>query len=499
MIKSTTEGYVIFKGIRLPLLILIILVLLRLVLLDAYPLMDSTEARFANIARRMVVSGDFITPQYLHGVPYWGKPPLSFWLTALSFEFFGFSDVAARLSSLLVSVGTVYLTFILSERLFGRSVAFLSAIVLSTTGLFWVLAGVEITDTFLTASITLSMVSFVMAMEGGEGINSRRWGYLFFAGLGLSLMTKGPVGFVLTLLPIGVWTLWKRSLRDVWQTLPCFGGIALMLVIAVPWYVLAEIKTPGFLRYFFIGENLGRFIIPGWKGVLYGTSHHYTRGTIWLFSLAATMPWVMILTYAAWELHKKGGRFRDVLKERWAAYLLCWYLTPMVFFTMCANILPTYVLPALPAFAIITSLAMHKSIGIVKNNRSLWFLRPRAVFCSIVFVPVLCISIALTVLPSMGARKSQKNITTFFQQHHLATNDELMYFGNITFSGEFYSNGKAKDIPDRSPEKVRLELEDDDREYFVVKTSELDTFTELAGNLVKEVAIFGKYVLLVEK
>src|SRR5699024_4961445 len=121
----------------------------------------------------------------------------------------------------------------------------------------------------------------------------------------------------------------KQSIR----CLPWIGGILLMLVIALPWYLMAEYRTPGFLHYFIIGENIERFINPGWQGDMYGSAHLHPYGTIWVFWLAAAFPWSLVML--AWLA--KGGR--RAIKETFAKtrplarFLLMAALMPELFFT----------------------------------------------------------------------------------------------------------------------------------------------------------------------
>ncbi len=161
--------------------------------------------------------------------------------------------------------------------------ALLTATILSTTGIFAVSAGVVETDMALTFAMTLSMVGFYLCWQD----ESKLWGYLGFVGLAIGLLAKGPLIIVLVGLAVMPWLMIQYgfigSFKQLWRRFPIVGGSILMLVIAVPWYVMAERATPGFLHYFLVGEYVDRFLDPGWKGDLYGSAHERARGTIWLF------------------------------------------------------------------------------------------------------------------------------------------------------------------------------------------------------------------------
>ena len=218
--------------------------LLRLISLGAYPLADTTEARYGNIARLMVETGDWITPQYSHGVPFWGKPPLSTWLAAGAMKFLGVNEFAARLPSFVLALAVVVLVWHLAARQRNRDHAMAAVLVLATAPVFFVSSGAVMTDPSLLAGTTLCMVAFWQALKR-SGRAGRLWGYAFFLGLAIGLLAKGPVAVVLTLFPIGIWVLLQRRWREVWRRLPWLGGIVLTVCLSVPWYYLAEQKKPG--------------------------------------------------------------------------------------------------------------------------------------------------------------------------------------------------------------------------------------------------------------
>lgn len=116
-----------------------------------------------------------------------------------------------------------------------------------------------------------------------------------FVGLAIGLMSKGPLALVLTGFPITLWTVWNREWKNVWNSLPWIKGALLMLALSLPWYLLAERQTPGFLHYFIVGEHFQRFTVKGWQGDLYGSGHASPLGTIWLYGLTMFLPWTLLL------------------------------------------------------------------------------------------------------------------------------------------------------------------------------------------------------------
>jgi 4-amino-4-deoxy-L-arabinose transferase-like glycosyltransferase len=160
-----------------------------------------------------------------------------------------------------------------------------------------------------------------------------------------------------TLIFFGAWTLWTRSWRAVWTGLPWLAGTALAAALVVPWYWAAERASPGFLAYFLVGEHWKRFVDSGWKGDLYGAAHARPRGMIWLFWIAAALPWSLpAIGWLARAAAVRHDALRKLVGDPWQSYLLLWVIAPMLFFTLSGNVLATYVLPGLPAFALLLAI-----------------------------------------------------------------------------------------------------------------------------------------------
>src|SRR5512143_60375 len=144
--------------------LLLFAIAVRIATLGAYPLMDNTEARYAEIARKMIETGDWITPQFQYGVPFWSKPPLSTWLTAGTYAALGVNEFAARFSSLVCCLVVLWITVDLARRRAIAGLGLKTALVLFTTPLFFISAGAVMTDPALTVGTTLSMAGFWQAM-----------------------------------------------------------------------------------------------------------------------------------------------------------------------------------------------------------------------------------------------------------------------------------------------------------------------------------------------
>ncbi|PSU35973.1 ArnT family glycosyltransferase [Photobacterium lutimaris] len=402
-------------------------VLVRLATLGFYPLMDTTEARYGEMARIMFETGNWVTPMFDYNVPFWGKPPLFTWLSAGGFELMGVNEFAARVPHLVVGVLVLALTWLLAAKIRQKHEAWLATAILSTTTAFIVISGAVMTDTALTLAVTLSMVSFWLSWEKG----SKLWGYLFFVGLAIGMLAKGPLTMVLVGISLVMWLAQEQRWRRIPSCLPWKGGSIVFLIISLPWYLLAEWKSPGFLNYFIIGEHIKRFVVSGWQGDLYGSAHDEVRGTIWLFWFLAALPWAPILMYQVSRFFRTGEEGVQSTNG-YMDYLWCWMLSPMLLFTMAGNILPSYVMPGLPALGLLVA-GYHSQQKLSDN-----------VFKVGLVTPVLLIITAFLLGYNLTGKESEKVLLSQWAEQAEKDNSELIYIKKRPFSAQFYSEGKAK-------------------------------------------------------
>jgi 4-amino-4-deoxy-L-arabinose transferase-like glycosyltransferase len=475
------------RGERWLLAILVVALAIRIATLGAYPLMDNTEARYAEIARKMVETGNWVTPQFRYGVPFWSKPPLSTWFAAASYLALGVNAFAARFASLLPSLGVIWLTWMLAgSRRGGREHKLKAALVLMTTPLFFVSAGAVMTDPALILGTTLSMAGFWLAVTR-SGSTGRVWGWLFFVGLAVSLVAKGPVGAVLTLGPIGVWTLWKGGIANVWRRLPWIGGLALTIALALPWYLMAEARTPGFLDYFIIGEHWKRYTESGWKGDMFGTAHARPRGMIWVYAMLTTLPWSAVWLGIYLKLRRSGRTATTSPDDGWRAYLWLWLLASPVFFTPAPNILATYVLPGLPAFALLVAEAWTELGDEGRLDRATKFYG--------LVMPVLMVAAVLFVLPRVAPTYSHQRIVGEYFARRSSPAQELVYLDEAPLSAAFYAYGKVTTAT--SVTDLARYFRDGKQDYFVLTDGQLDALP-VARERLAPIMRSGRYQLFVE-
>ena len=421
--KLKNNNYVLYISV-------IFLAVFRLILGGTIPLFDKTEARYAEIARIMWETNNWVMPHIDYGVPFMAKPPLSTWLSASSYFIFGINEFAARFPEYLINI----LIIIIVGRIVKKSGLsfYLPGFILLTMPEFLIHTGVVSTDTSFAFCTVMVMLSFWQTMN-----NEKRtlWNYVFFAALGLGLLAKGPLVIVLTAPPIFIWCVLEKRLLEVWSKFTWIIGIGITALIALPWYYLAEKGTPGFIDYFIIGEHFKRFTEPHWAGDLYGKPKSQPIGMIWVFILIFAFPWIQIVMYKLWK-HRK-----TIFKNSWVTFLLLWVLWTPIFFTMSRNILHTYMLPvAVP----IMFLMVHFWEG--SENKKI-IIRTALFFP---FIIVIAYFGPFLFGKFTNQINSDKYLLENLEVNTTNKNIPLYYWKEKNYSGQFYSHGRAQLVKNES-------------------------------------------------
>ena len=466
------------KSRHLLLAVLVAVVLVRLASLGLYPLVDRTEARYGEMGRKMLETANWISPQWDYGVPFWGKPPLSFWASAASMAVFGVGAFAARFATLVFALLTAVLFWRWPHEPAPRPAAAMAAsLVLLSSVLGFLISGAVATDVFMAFGMTLSMVAFWNALHTPRAAAADRW--WFFVGLAIGLLAKGPVAVVMTGIALGLWLAWTRQWRAVWQGLPWLRGLLLTLALALPWYLAAESATPGFLQYFIVGEHWQRFTQPGWTGDLYGGGHEHLRGAIWIYAVASALPW-SIAALALLRRRPASGSARRPSPDPQMAYLLCWMLAPLLMFTLARNILETYALPALPAFALMIARLFMEREPKGASSR-VWLLG--------LVMPLVVCAILVFGHERIEAHSQRRMLA------NLQDNDApLIYLFQRPYSGQFYSAGRAREVRDSAD--IARWLATDEPATLLVPEHEFGVLSLATDPRWVEVARHGGYVML---
>ena len=437
-----------------------LVLLLRLVSLPVLPLTDDTEARYGIVAREMAASGDWVTPRvWINGefIPFLGKPPLHFWASALTVRMFGPNEFATRFPSLVSAALLLAFMFVVVRRYVDAEIAGLAALILASCGMFFMLAGAVAIDMTLALGIGGAVLAYYAFLAESARSGKKLWSLAVFAFLALGFLTKGPIAIAMFGIPVFFWTLIHRR----WDTLKDHAwwlGIPLFLGLIVPWFLLAEVHNPGFLKYFFVNENMLRFTTRNY-GDLYGMGHTAPYGTAILYLLLAGAPWT---PWAVVLLCRKAGRnwLRGCWKDERIGIFTLAVAGMTLFLCFARQLLATYLVPVLPFFAVWLAMLFRRS-GITT----------RTVVRVAVGLAVLYLVAIVAGKPIVERRSSTRTIIRAARE----TRERLGFSGQITFvhrapySAYFYGGdillAHAREAAEQS---VRRGLESGNACLFVV-------------------------------
>ena len=354
-----------------------VFILFSLYVLGIRTLVPPDEGRYAEMAREMFVSGDWVTTR-LNGIKYFEKPPLQAWMNALSFTLFGLGDWQARLWTGLCGIGGVLLTGYTGSKVFGQRVGFYAALVLGSCFYWLACTQINSLDMGLSGMMTISLCALLVAQRDGASAAERRnWMLACWAGMAMAVLSKGLIGL---LLPGGVLVVYTVITRDwkLWTRLHLVKGLLLFFAIATPWFVLVALRNPEQPAFFFIHEHWDRFFLK---------EHH--REQVWyvFFVLTAVgmVPWLGVLGQSlALGVKREDGLFRPRLM------LLVWAVFILLFFTKSNSKLPGYILPIFPALALLV--ASYLEDGSRRSrmlNAALMSLVGAALLATVPFMPKL--------------------------------------------------------------------------------------------------------------
>lgn len=339
-------------------------------------LMDDVDAVQAQIARTMLESGDWVTAR-LNGVAYLEKPPLKYWMIAVSYMIFGVHDWAARIPIGLGAVALAWLTVRFGRWAFGPQAGFYAGLAVSTCVGLFLFTRVLFPDVLLTLAVTATLWGAVRALEPDEP-NPRRWAWLAAASTGAGILLKGLIAIVA---PAGALVLYllvtgRLLERESWKRLHPVSGALIALAIAAPWHVLATLRNPpyldfamesrpgvyrGFFWFYFFNEHVLRFL-----GKRYPVDYNTVpRLQFWLLHLVWLFPWSAFLPAAArlgYRPADRAGRVR-LLALCWAGFLLA-------FFTF-STTQEYYTMPVYPALALLAGCAIAEGGVWVRRGRKI--------------------------------------------------------------------------------------------------------------------------------
>ena len=300
--------------------------------LGSFGLIGADEPRYAQVAREMLARHDWITP-VLSGNPWLEKPPLYYWQAMIAYRFLGVTDWAARLPSAIDGVVLVFAVYLVLRR-FRPGFELDGALMLASSAGIIGYARAASMDLPLAAAFTIAMLAWLTWFESG----SRGYLALFYGSIAIAMLAKGPVAPVLAAVIIAAFAATERSVQIVWKTL-WLPGILLFCALALPWYVMVQLRNPQFFHEFIVEHNLARF----------GTNLYHHPEPFWYYIPVTFLGWlpgaVFVVAACVWAIRRLRNRDANSL----TALLLIWIAVMIAFFSISQSKLPGYILPAIPA------------------------------------------------------------------------------------------------------------------------------------------------------
>ncbi len=318
---------------------------LALANLGSRDLLHPDEGRYAEIAREMAATGDFVTPR-LNGLKYFEKPPLQYWITALAYRAFGVHEWTARLWPALAGLVAVAAVGVGGAMLGGPVLGTFAAVALAGTLWHAGMAQILSLDAGLACFLAIAFCAFAVAQQPERSASARRsWMWLAWAALAGATLSKGPVGLVLA---AGAVVVYSALCRDyaLWRRLHLISGLALYLALTAPWFIAVARANGEFLSFFFIHEHLDRFL----------TQEHQRTGAWYYFvplALAGSLPWLAALAYGAHRAWRDPATPRGSFS--WRRLALVWAAFVFVFFSASGSKLPSYILPMFAPLALVAA------------------------------------------------------------------------------------------------------------------------------------------------
>lgn len=361
--------------------------------LSAFGLVGADEPRYAQIAREMLARHDWIVPT-LNGSHWLEKPVLLYWKAMNSYTLFGVYDWAARVPAAAHATALVLAIFFFMRRFRFTSELDAAMIAASSVGMVG-LGRAASPDMLVSAPFSMAMLSWWCWHQNGRKL----WLALFYALLGVGALAKGPVAPALAVLVVGAYAALRRDgkifVRSMWVP-----GFVLFFAIALPWYLAVQHRVPEFFRVFFVEHNLERF----------GTNLYQHAQPFWYYIpvfLLATLPWTVFTVPAIVDTARSavkklrgasvtaddpdGKTITVEAGDDWLPiFLLIWLLVPVVFFSISRSKLPGYILPAVPAAALLTADYLHRTRTVSRLKLSL-----HSLLCAVLLVGALVAPFAI--------------------------------------------------------------------------------------------------------
>jgi 4-amino-4-deoxy-L-arabinose transferase-like glycosyltransferase len=328
--------------------------------LGSIGLTDRDEGRNAEAGREMLETGDWISPTFNYE-PRFAKPVLVYWLMSLSYRWFGIDEFSARLPSAVFGLGVILLQYAFASRFCGAAVGLFSALMLLLNIQMIGLSRMVLTDSVLIFFTTLSLYSFWLGFHGES--RERWWRWMCYLGMAMATLAKGPVGFLVPFVTIGLYLTATRQWRRFWEEGAPLAGSLLLALVALPWYAGMWFLHGSQYAASAQANTVGRFLAP-MEGHSFTILFYVPVLLLGFFPWSGWLPFAWYDAYKSWRKarrqHFRIGRTADGPALEWFAAACV--LGVLVFFTLSSTRLAHYIGPLYPTAALLTALYWHRSL-----------------------------------------------------------------------------------------------------------------------------------------
>lgn len=334
--------------------------------LGHYPLFNPDEGRYNEVAREMLVSGDFITPR-INGIPFLDKPIFYYWLQASAIHLFGLKEWALRLFPALFGVLGCLVTYCCGRQLFNRKTGIIAALMLALSPLYFIGAHYANLDLEVAVLISISLLLFITGISKTT-THQKTLILGSYVSAALAFLTKGMIAVAFPVIIITLWMITSRSLSLIKNSY-LLSGIFVFLCITAPWFLLVQNANPDFFHYFFVTQQVNRFL---------SAATFNNPSPFWFYGpivFVGFFPWIICFISAIMETLSKEFLSKDnevQQQQKINLYLLIWIGVIFIFFSIPHAKITTYILPIFPALALFTAQYITASWERVTSKQMRW-------------------------------------------------------------------------------------------------------------------------------
>jgi 4-amino-4-deoxy-L-arabinose transferase-like glycosyltransferase len=382
---------------------------LLFVFLGDRPLFVPDEGRYAEIAREMAVSSDYITP-HLNQIKYFEKPALFYWLGAGAIKLAGLNLWSLRSINALLGLFGCLIVYATARRLYGRATGFLAAFILATSSLYFVMTHMISLDVPVTVFLTASLCAFLLGNQHPKGSARRYYLWAAAATAALAVLSKGLIGIIFPIMIIAPWLLVSGKWREI-KYQYVLSSMMIFLLIAAPWHIIVNYRNPEFFYFYFIEQHFLRYTTMD--------IGHYQPAWFFLPTLfIGFFPWIVFLPHTILSLIKNRDDKKNDL------FFLLWAGLVFLFFSFSKSKLIPYILPIFPPLAILTAHYLVKTRYLYKS-----------VIAMIVITALFLVSL-MTAMPLIDTRTILPLATTL--KPILKPQDDVVAFNQYFQDLPFY-------------------------------------------------------------